>query len=137
MAEERFVGQGTETRTFLYFKVSAPALRGHVPGGFRIRPLESGPAAGANLLAVFVDQATSLDAVGKALEPMCYVLLEIPVEPPGSGPPAWLLFAGLSTGGAGAYGTNLKADARVERSIRHEGSGSAVEESWSFEAEGV
>ena len=59
--EEKFVGRGTETRTFLYFKVSVAALREFVPDGWQICPVDSGPAAGANLLAVFVDHADFAD----------------------------------------------------------------------------
>lgn len=134
--EEKFVGRGTETRTFLYFKVSTAALREFVPDGWQICPAGYGPAAGANLLAVFVDQVTSLDAEDKPLELMRYVLFEIPVRPAGTGATAWVLFTGLSTGGPGIYGTNLQATAQVGRKIRHGPSGSAVEESWDFEAGG-
>ena len=126
---EKFVGRGTETRTFLYFKVSEDALRTFVPQDWRVHPLPDGPAAGANLMAVFVDQTTSLDAEDKPLEPMRYVLFEIPVITD-AGSAAWLLFTGLSTGGAGVYGTNLQAGAEIERTIRHAASGSMVEESW-------
>ncbi len=133
---EKFVGRGTETRTFLYFKVSAAALREFVPDGWQICPVGSGPAAGANLLAAFVDQATSLDAEDKPVDPMRYVLFEIPVSSAATGATALMLFTGLSTGGAGIYDTNLMATAQVERRIRHEPSGSTVGESWDFQAAG-
>ena len=131
MAEsENFVGRGTETRTFLYFKVLRDALRTYVPEGWQVRPLADGPASGANLMAAFVDQTTSLDAEGKSLEPMRYVLFEIPIGDAATGSTAWSLFTGLSTGGVGVYGTNLQASAEVERTVRHAASGSAVGESW-------
>ena len=133
---ETFVGRGTETRTFVYFKVSTAALGKFVPEGWQICPLASGPAAGANLLAIFVDQATSLDAIDKPVDLMRYVLFEIPVSSAATGSSALILFTGLSTGGAGVYDTNLKASALVERRVRHESSGSAVEESWAFDADG-
>ena len=41
---EKFVGRGTETRTFLYFKVSVAALREFVPDGWQICPAGSVPA---------------------------------------------------------------------------------------------
>lgn len=133
---ERFVGRGTESRTFLYFKVSQDALGSLVPEGWRACPLADGPAAGANLMAAFVDQTTSLDAEGKRLEPMRYVLFEIPMGKTAGAPVAWSLFTGLSTGGAGAYGTNLQASAEIERKTRHAASGSAVEESWHLQTGG-
>ena len=61
--EEKLVGRGTEVRTFLYFKVSTPALQKFVPEGCEVCPASSGPAAGANLLAAFVDQMASLVSV--------------------------------------------------------------------------
>lgn len=134
--EEKFVGRGTENRTFLYFKVSAATLREFVPCNWQICPVGSGPAAGANLLTAFVDQMTSLDAEDKPLELMRYVLFEIPVGSAGTGSSAWVLFTGLSTGGQGIYGTNLEATAQVERRIQHGPSGSEVKESWNLEADG-
>ncbi|MCC7487103.1 MAG: hypothetical protein IT529_19195 [Burkholderiales bacterium] len=133
---ETFVGRGIESRTFLYFRVPGPALRQFVPEGFEVRPPGSGPGAGANLLAAFVDQSTALDAGGEPQDTMRYVLFEIPVRAPDTDAAAWLLVAGLSTGGAGVYGTNSEAEARVERRIRHDGAGTAIEEAWDFEAGG-
>jgi len=134
--EEKFVGRGTEIRTFLYFNVTAAALREFITDGWQLGPVGAGPAAGANLLAAFVDQITSLDAEDKPLELMRYVLFEIPVRSADTGTTAWVLFTGLSTGGSGTYGTNLQATAQIDRRIRHGPSGSAVEESWKFEAGG-
>lgn len=133
--EEKFVGRGTEVRTFLYFKVSTPALQKFVPEGCEVCPASSGPAAGANLLAAFVDQMTSLDAAGRPVDLLRYVLFEIPIKP-GGDYKALVLFTGLSNGGSGAYGTNLKADADIERRVRHEASASTVEESWDLKADG-
>src|SRR5688572_12234795 len=95
---EQFVGRGTEVRTFLHFKVSTPALHKFVPEGFEIFSASAGPAAGANLLAAFVDQITSLDAADKPLDLLRYVLFEIPVKPAGDHN-ALVLFTGLSSGG--------------------------------------
>jgi len=136
--QERFVGQGVEVRTFLYFKVSMPALQKFVPTGWEINPAGSGPAAGANLLAAFLDQTTSLDAASKPLRPLRAVLFEIPVRQVGSESTAMVLFTGLSNGGPGTYSTNLMATAEVERKIRHQASPSAslVDESWDLKADG-
>jgi len=131
--QETFVGQGTEVRTFLYFRVSTPALLKFVPQGCEVCPVSSGPGAGANLLAAFVDQVTSLDAAGKPVDLLRYVLFEIPIRPAGEHN-ALVLFTGLSNGGPGAYETNVKAEADIERKIRHQGAASTVEESWDLKS---
>jgi len=131
---EKFVGRGTETRTFVYFKVSARALQAFVPDEWEISPASSGRSCDANLLVAFVDQATALDAAGKPLRPLRNVLFEIPVRKRGGEARAMMLFTGLSSGGPGPYSTNLLAAAHVERKVRHEPSGSFVEESWALNA---
>lgn len=134
--QEKFVGQGVEVRTFVYFKVSTPALQKFVPTGWEINPASSGPAAGANLLAAFLDQTTSLDAASKPLRPARAVLFEIPVRQVGGESRAMVLFTGLSNNGPGTYSTNLMATADVERKIRHQASASLVDESWDLKADG-
>jgi len=134
-SDEKFVGRGTEVRTFLYFKVSPAALLKLVPEGCEPCPVGSGPQAGANLLAAFVDQMTSLDAAGAPVDLLRYVLFEIPIKAEGDYK-ALVLFTGLSNGGPGAYGTNLKAEAVIERKVSHQGAASTVEESWNLKSDG-
>jgi len=136
LGQEKFIGQGVEVRTFVYFKVSAAALQKFVPAGWEINPASSGPATGANLLAAFLDQTTSLDAVRNPLRPLRAVLFEIPVRQVGGEATAMVLFTGLSNGGRGTYSTNLMATADVERKIRHHASASLVDESWNLKADG-
>src|SRR5688572_1677332 len=136
-ADDKLVGRGTETRTFVYFKVSTRALQRFVPDGWEINPVSSGPSCSANLLAAFVDQTTALDAVDRPLDVLRNVLFEIPVRQIGAEARAMMLFTGLSSGGPGPYGTNLKATAQVERKVRHESSASLIDESWKLNAPGV
>ncbi|MFM0619742.1 hypothetical protein PQR37_37420 [Paraburkholderia nemoris] len=135
VAQDKLVGSNVDVRTILNFKVSPTAVQNLLPPGWELNSPTSGPSEGANLQVTFVDQQEAENPTGSQLPPVRYVLFAVPVKRPGSEVSGLMLFAGLSPGGAGPYGTNLKATEHVERKIQYEQSASTVVESWEFQSE--
>jgi hypothetical protein len=135
LAQEKLVGTNMDVRTILNFKVSDAAVQKLLPPGWEANPATSGPSAGANVRVTFVDQMAAHDAAGKPTTPVRNLVFGLPVRKPGSETGGLMIFAGLSPGSGGPYGTGMKATNTVERKFRHEPAGTTVEESWDYKAD--
>jgi hypothetical protein len=120
LAQEKLVGTNMDARTILNFKVSDAEVQKLLPPGWEVNSASSGPSAGANVRVTFIDQMAAQDAAGKPTPPVRNLVFGIPVRRPGSETGGLMIFAGLSPGVPGPYGTSMKATNTVERKLRHE-----------------
>jgi len=129
LAQERLVGRSIDVRTTLNFKISAP-IQKILPAGWTPNPSASGPSATANMKVTFIDQLAGYDAAGKKTAPIQYVTFSVPVKRQDNESGVFMIVAGLSPGGPGPYGTNVKSANTVERRIRRKANETIVDESW-------
>lgn len=134
-ADEVFAGSSYDVRTLLYFRANVATVRELLPDGWQLDVPVSGHAAGANVRLTFVETVAAFDAAGAPTPAVCYMLAGIPATRLDGGEQALVLVTGLSPLGGGPYGTNMKATASVQRSVRHRSNLCSIEESWNVEAE--
>lgn len=134
-AEERLSGSNVDVRTTLAFKVSDAQLQKLLPEGWEPNSPTSGPAKGANLNLVLIDQAAQQDAQGASLKPVRGVAVAVPVKKRGTDIAAAMVVGGLFEphGAPGAYGVYLPAQVTSRRTQSAGTDGkSMIEESWQF-----
>lgn len=135
LAQEKLAGSNVDVRTRLAFKAPETAVRKMLPDGWEVNSPTTGPAQGANLTLVLIDQTVSQDAEGKALNPLRGAALTIPARKTGSETTATMVVAGLVEphGAPGAYGVYTPAKAVTERRQSTGADGrTSIEESWDF-----
>jgi len=134
LAQEKLVGTNMDVRTILHFKVSDAAIQKLLPAGWEVNP-GTGPAAGANIRVTFADQMAQGDTSGKSLPPVRNLIFGIPAKRAGEAG-GLVVFASLSPGDGGPYGTGMKSTNTVERKVSHAtGKPSVVDESWEYKSE--
>jgi hypothetical protein len=125
-----------DVRTVLAFKASDAAVQRMLPEGWEINPPAIGPAKGANLSLVLLEQISVLDAEGKPTPISRGAVLTVPAKKKGSDSGGSMVVAGLITpsGAPGAYGVYMPAPAVTHRRQSIDGDGvMTVEESWRFD----
>jgi len=135
--KERLVGSNVDVRTVLHFKLPVETVKTLLPVDWEADPPTSGHAVGANLRLTLIDPVAAFDAQGVPRPTVCFMHCGIPARSLSTPARGLMLFTGLSPRGAGPYGTNLTAIARVERRTLCDSNRSLVDESWAFAAAGA
>lgn len=139
---ETFSAATTDHRTLLHFRVPEEIVRRVLPAGWQADPPGSGPAQGANLVLILLDQIMAHDAQGRPAVGGTnqFAVLAVPGRDPATGEAGLLVFDGFSAkaeGAPGFYRAYERAEVRMERAVRA-GSGDARrgEESWAVAGPG-
>ena len=135
LAQEKFNSSNVDVRTVLAFKASDAAVQRLLPEGWEINSPASGPAKGANLSLVLLEQVSVLDAEGKPTPILRGAVFVAPVKKKGSDAGGSMVLLGLITppGAPGAYNVYMPAAAVTHRKQSIDSDGvTTVEESWSF-----
>jgi len=137
VAQEKLSGSNTDLRTVLTFKAPDEAVQKMLAEGWEVNSPTSGPAKGANLVLVLVDQQTSYDADGKPVATFRAAVLGTLCKKKGADTAGFMVFGGLAdeAGAPGAYGVYDTAQTTVERKT-YPGAEKKLttEESWQFKA---
>jgi hypothetical protein len=133
----------TDHRTILNFRVPEETVRRLLPAGWQSAPPGSGPAQGANLALVLIDQIMAHDAQGRPATGGTnqFVVLAVPARNAATGAAGAMVIDGFSAkpeGAPGAYGAYEPAEVRLERAVQA-GPGDARrgEERWAVAAQGA
>jgi hypothetical protein len=139
---ETFSAATNDHRTYLYFQVPEATVQRVLPNGWQAAPPQSGPAQGANLVLILLDQIMALDAQAKPVAGGTNQLavLGVPARNAATGAAGTVIFDGFAAkaaGAPGAYGVYEPAEMRLERSIQA-GPGEARrgEERWTVVTQG-
>lgn len=139
---ETFSAATNDHRTYLYFQVPEATAQRVLPSGWQAAPLPSGPAQGANLVLILLDQMMAHDAQGRpaAGGTNQFAVLGVPARNAATGAAGVMIFDGFTAkaaGAPGAYGVYEQAEMRLERSIQA-GPGDArrSEERWNVATQG-
>jgi hypothetical protein len=139
---ETFSVANSDHRNYLYFQVPEATARRALPDGWQAVPAQSGPAQGANLVVILIDQLAAHDAQGAPAGGGTNQLavLAVPARNAATGAEGLMVFSGFSArpeGSPGAYGVYAPAEVRVERALRAGPGGERRgEERWTVAAEG-
>jgi hypothetical protein len=130
----------SDHRTYLYFQVPEATVQRVLPNGWQAAPPQSGPAQGANLLVILIDQMMAQDAQARPIAGGTnqFAVLGVPVRSAATGAGGLMVFDGFAAkaeGAPGAYGVYEPAEMRLERSVQA-GPADARrgEERWSVES---
>ena len=81
---ERLLGNSSDVRTTLTFKVPDAAIQKMLPAGWEVNSPTAGPAKGSNLNVTLLEQIIAQDPEGKAVPLFRGVALSIPAKKQGS-----------------------------------------------------
>ncbi len=134
-AQERLSGTNVDVRLGIALKAPEAAVLKLIPDGWEMNSPTTGPGQGMNLSLTLLEQVSSQDAQGNAIDPIRGVAVGIPVRRKGTDVTGNMVVAGLFTpkGVPGAYGVYVPANVEVERKQRSDGDGKTlIEERWIF-----
>ena len=134
-AQEKLYATHLDMRTTIALKAPDAAVQKMLPAGWELNPPTGGPAKGANLTLVLVDQVMFLDENGKPKERSRGVTLAIPARKTGGKEAGSMIVSGLYSAGnvPGAYEVYMPADVTIDRKQRADGDGKVlVEERWTL-----
>jgi hypothetical protein len=133
---ETHVLSTADSRLVLAFQVPASTAQAALPADWQPAPISAGPSTGANVLLIFVDGVTQLDADGKPAAGGMnrFVVAAIPATNPKTGAAGAMVVGGVAAhpeGAPGAYKNYGVAHVAQERTVRTDGNGpGTAEESW-------
>jgi hypothetical protein len=129
-AQEKLYGTHLDLRTSVAFKAPDAAVQKMLPPGWEVNPSTSGPAKGANLVIVLVDQVMFLDENGKPKERSRGASVVVPARKTGAKDAGSMIVSGLYSAGnvPGAYDVYMPADVTVERKQKTDGDGKGLVE---------
>jgi hypothetical protein len=137
LAQEKLVSNDASVRTSLTFKASAAAVQKVLPEGWEINSPSSGPAAGSNLLVVFIEGVFAEDPQAKPTPVGRNIVIGVPVRKKGSEAGGIMLVGGLTAGNPpGVYGVYSRGSTTSQRTLRTGPDGIATtEEVWESKAD--
>jgi len=135
---QTFVGTNVDERLTLALQVDEAAAQAWLPDGWVVAPAVSGPFAGANLMAVFLDRLLQLDAEGEPSGGGMFRLmaLVVPAKRADTQETAPMIIRAYTAhDGTGPYKVFVKAD--VSREVTTNGAnvgGGGGSETWQVDA---
>ena len=134
-AQEKLFSTHVDVRTVVAFQVPEAAVKKMLPAGWEPNAPTAGPAKGANLNLVLVDQVIVLDDAGKPKDPARGGVLVIPAKKTGGDAAGSMVVSGLFNAAytPGPYEVYMPAAVTIDRKQRLDGDGKVlVEERWTI-----